>query len=240
MKALLVSDSKDLSQTVSLFLRVRWPELSLFSSIEAREVMELIHREEPEVVMLEHGVASVDCFDLISQIRSFADVAIIVLGQSDDVIDKVRALEMGADDWIAPSSIPMEFIAKVNAILRRSLGHGNGRLACFLSDKVSIDCAIREVCVLGKQVKLTPIECKILCGLVRNEGRVVSCADLLHSVWGPDYRANPDFLKKYIYRLRCKLEEDHTNPQIIITERGVGYSFIAPCNSQQKRPMSTQ
>ncbi len=233
MKALLVGDSEDLAQTVSLFLRVRWPELSFFSSVEAREVIELVYWEHPDVVMLQHGVPSVDCFDLITQIRSFADVAIIVLGQSDDLIDKVRALEMGADDWIAPSSIPMEFIAKVNAVLRRSLPRSNGRLACFLNDRVSVDCATREVCVLGKRVKLTPIECKIMCGLVRNEGRVVTCTDLLHSVWGPDYRADPEFLKKYIYRLRCKLEEDHANPKVIITERGVGYSFIAPCNSTQ-------
>ncbi len=161
MKALLVSSSKDLAQAVSLFLRVRWPELSLFSSVEAREVMELIYREEPEVVMLQYCVASVDCFDLISQIRGFSSVPIIVLGQSDDVIDNLRALEMGADDWIAPSSIPMEFIAKVNAVLRCSLAYSNGRLACFLSDREGVDCATRKVCVLGKQAKLTSIECKI-------------------------------------------------------------------------------
>ncbi|MBN2187745.1 MAG: response regulator transcription factor [Dehalococcoidia bacterium] len=240
MKALLVGDSEDLAQTVSLFLRVRWPELSLFSSVETREVIELVYRERPDVVMLQHGVASVDCFDLITQIRSFTDVAIIVLGRSDDVIDKVKVLEMGADDWISPSSMPMEFIAKVNAVLRRSLPRSNERMACFLNDEVSIDCASHEVCVLGKQVKLTPIECKILCRLISSEGRVVSCTDLLHCAWGPDYRADPEFLKKYIYRLRCKLEDDHGNPQIIITERGMGYSFVAPCNSDQKEPISTR
>jgi len=234
MKILVVSASKDLSQNISLILKVRWPELSLFHAIEAREGIELIYREQPDIVILQHGVASVDCFDLIGQIRSFSDVPIIVLGQSDDVIDEIRALEMGADDWIAPSASPMEFIAKVNAVLRRCLpSRITQRVSCFLNGKVSINYTTHEVSLLGKQTKLTPIECKILCQLVRNEGSVVSYRDLLHSVWGPDYRADPEFLKKYIYRLRSKLEEDPTNPQIILTERGVGYTFIAPGNSHR-------
>ena len=233
MKALLVSGSKDLSQTISLILKVRWPELSLVHAAAAKEVIELIHREQPDIVMLQHGVASVDCFDLISQIRSFADVPIIVLSQGDDVIGKIRALEMGADDWIAPSSVPMEFIAKVNAVLRRCSPRSDDRVSSFFKGKLNINFATHEVCVLGRVVKLTPIEYKILCQLLRNERSVVSCGDLLHSVWRPDYRADPEFLKKYIYRLRSKLEEDPANPQIILTERGVGYTFVPPGNSHK-------
>ena len=240
MKTLLFGGSKDLSQTISLILKVRWPELVLLHATESREVIELIYREQPDIVMLQHGVASVDCFDLISQVRSFSDVPIIVLSQSDDVVDKIRALEMGADDWIAQSSVPMEFIAKVNAVLRRCLPRSNDRVSRFLNGEVSINYATRQVRVSGKQVKLTPIECKILRRLVRNEGSVVSCIDLLHSAWGPDYQADPEFLKKYIYRLRSKVEEDPANPQIILTERGAGYTFIAPCDSREQRLFSTK
>ena len=235
MKALLVSGSKDLSQNISLILKVRWPELSLVHATEARESIELVYRERPDIVMLQlpersEGSASLDCFDLISQIRSFADVPIIVLSQSDDVMDKVRALEMGADDWIAPSSIPMEFIAKVNALLRR-YSHKDTGISSFLDGKLSINYAAHKVCVLGKPVHLTPIEYKILCQLARNEGSIVSCASLLHNVWGPDYRADPEFLKKYIFRLRSKVEEDPAKPKIIQTERGVGYIFIPSSSS---------
>ncbi|GAH79867.1 unnamed protein product, partial [marine sediment metagenome] len=171
MKVLVASDSKDLCQTISLILKVRWPELSLVQATEAREGLDLIHREQPDIVMLHlpersEGSPPLDCFDLISQIRSFSDVPLIVLSQSDDVVDKVRALEMGADDWIAPSSIPMEFIAKVTAILRRCSANAKEQGASFLDGKLSINYVSRAVCVLGKPVKLTPIEYKLLYQLV--------------------------------------------------------------------------
>ena len=236
MKILFVGDSERLLQTVSVILKVRWPELSLVHATEIREAIELVYKEQPDIVMLHHpepgeGSTSVDCFELISQIRSFSDIPIVVLSDSDDVIDKVKALEMGADDWFIRSYGPMEFTAKVNAVLRRCLSHDDKLISCFINDNLSINYATHEVCVLGKQVKLTSIECKILSQLVNNEGRIVSCTELLHSGWGPDYRADPEFLKKYIYRLRSKIEEDPAKPQIILTERGMGYSFIEPCNS---------
>ena len=233
MKALLVSESRELSQTVSLILKVRWPELSLAEATKERESIELINREQPHIVMLHLDSARLDCFDLIGQIRGFSNVPVIVLSESDDVVDKVRALETGADDWIAPSSIPMEFIAKVNAVLRRCSPGGDGRVSCFLDGRVTMDCITHGASVLGKEVKLTPIEHNILCHLVRNEGSIVSSAALLHSAWGPDYRSDPEFLKKYIYRLRSKLEDDPTNPQVILTERGVGYAFVAPVSATE-------
>ena len=143
MKILFFGDSKDLPQTISLILKVRWSELSLISATEAREGMKLIHGEQPDIVMLHfpersEGSPALDCFDLITQIRSFSDVPILILSQSNDVMDKVRALEMGADDWIAPSSIPMEFIAKVNAILRRCSPRNNNNVDSFFGDQLSI------------------------------------------------------------------------------------------------------
>ncbi len=225
MKTIVFADSEDLVETISLILRVRWPDLSMLQATEAREGMELIHREQPDIVMLHFdSAATVDCFDFIGQIRSFSDVPIVILSQGSDVTDEVRALEMGADDWIVLSSIPMAFIAKVNAILRRC-ARSNNYISSFLNDNVSINHATHEALVEGKAVKLTPIEYKILCRLVKNGGSVVSRATLLHSAWGPDYRADPNFLKKYIYRLRSKIEHDRANPEIILTERGVGYKL---------------
>ena len=227
MKLLVVGGSDELSETISLILKVRWPELSLVHAAELGEALELARREQPDIVMLHFDLPCAGCFDLIRQIRSFSRLPLIVLSESNDVVEKVRVLEMGADDWIAPSSIPMEFIAKVNAILRRCYPHSDNHFSCFFNGKLSIDYAAHEVCILGKRVHLTPIEHKILYQLVKNEGSIVSRADLLHSVWGADYGADPEFVKKYIYRLRCKLEEDPANPQVIVTERGVGYFYSA-------------
>ena len=229
MKVVLVSELNELAKTISLFLKIRWREMTLISSSEAREVMELIYREHPDIIMLDHGAASVDCFDLISQIRGFSDVAIIVLSQSNDAVDKVRALEMGADDWLARDCMPMEFIARVSAILRRC-SHNNHRVSHFLDGKLTINYATRQVLVSGKKTKLTPIEYKILCHLVESQGSIVSSRELLCHVWGPNYESDKELLKISIWRLRQKIEEDPANPQIVLSERGIGY-IIRPSNS---------
>lgn len=236
VKVLVVSDSKDLCQTVSLILKVRWAELSLVHATEARESLDLIHREQPDIVMLHlpersEGSPTLDYFDLITRIRSFSDVPLIVLSQSNDVVDKIRVLEMGADDWISLSSIPMEFIAKVSAILRRCRPRSSRSAFSSLDGKLSINFATREVFISAKQVKLTPIEYKILCHLAENQGSVVSSAELLRHVWGPNYQDDKETLKISIHRLRSKIEEDSADPQIVLCERGVGYIIRSPHSS---------
>ncbi|MFP3879718.1 MAG: winged helix-turn-helix domain-containing protein [Dehalococcoidia bacterium] len=232
MKFLFVGDSDELVQAMSIILKVRWRDLSLIHATEARQATELIHREQPDIVLLQIDAASPDDFDLIGEIRSFSDVPLIALSPSKDVMDKVRALEMGADDCIPPSS-PMEYIAKVNAILRRCSPLGDKHTASFLCGKLTINYATHDVYVNGKPVELTPIEYKILYQLVRNEGSVVGHKNLLNSVWGPHYGAAPEFLKKYIHRLRSKIEEDPADPKIICTIRGVGYAFITASDSTE-------
>jgi len=225
MKVLVLADSRDVVETISVILRVRWTDLTMLQATEAREGMDLIHREQPDIVMLHlDSAATVDCFDFIGEVRSFSDVPIITVSHQDDVTDEVRALEMGADDWIVLAS-PMVFIARVNAILRRCSAQNTEATSSFFNGKLMINCAAHEVLVEGKMVKLTPIESKIACQLVTHAGTVVSSASLLHSAWGPDYRADPGFLKKYIYRLRAKIEHDPASPELILTERGVGYKL---------------
>ena len=228
MTIIVVGDSRDLAQDISLFLKVRWPELTLLSCGEARECAYLIYREHPDLVMIDRGAASIDCFDMICQIRSFSDVAMIILSQSDDVADKVRALEMGADDWISLSSSPMEFIARASAILRRSSPRSSRSAFSCPDGKLSINFATREVFISGKPVKLTPLEYKILCRLAENQGRVVSSAELLRHGWGPNYQDDKETLKISIHRLRLKIEEDSADPQIVLCERGVGYIIRSP------------
>ena len=234
MKILFISETSDLVRDASLILKIRWPDLNSLHAAEAREGIELIYRERPDIVMLQYDKndeMSVDFLCLIEQIRSFSNVPLIVLSRSDDAMDKVRALEMGADDWIARSYSSMEYIAKVNAIYRRWRPQ---RVCCvchFLDGKLSIDYCTREVYVNGNTIKLTPIEYKILCHLVKNEGSVVSQTSLLHSAWGPNYGDNLEFLKKYIYRLRSKIEENPADPEIIHTARGAGYVLTSQSHS---------
>ena len=227
MKVLVAGCSQDLVQDITFILKVRWPDLCLVHADEAGESPELIHREQPDVVMLHLSQQCLEapppnCFDLIGQIRSFSDVPLVVISQSDDVMDKVKALDMGADDWVSPVFVPMEFIAKVNAILRRR-SPNNHVASFFLNGKLSIDYDTRQVCVAGKPVRLTPIQYKLLCHLIKNQGRVCSTAELLQHVWGPNYCDDRELLKLSVYRLRSRIEEDPSNPEIISNERGIGY-----------------
>ena len=236
MKIMLVNMPKELSKYISLVLKVRWPNLSLFHTDEARQAVQLIHSVQPHVAMLHisersEGSSSEDCFDLITKIRSFYNVPLIVISQNDDVIDKVKALEMGADDCVSPSCIPMEFIAKVNAILRRCSPDNHG-VFLFLNGKMAINYATRQVRVLGNTVKLTPIQYNLLCHLTKNQGRVCSSSELLRHVWGPNYSDDRELLKLNIYRLRSKIEEDPSNPEIIFNERGMGYTIRASDSSE--------
>lgn len=236
MKVLVVSYSQDLSQAISSVLKVRWPDLGLVHVSEARESLELVHREQPDIVMFHlpepsEVAPSVDCFGIIGQIRSLSDVLLIVISQRDDVMDRVKALEMGADDWVSPSSIPMEFIAKVNAILRRrSANNHDGSF--FLNGKLSVNYNTRQVSISGKPVKLTPIQYKLLCHLIKNQGRVCSSTELLQHIWGPNYDGETELLKLSVYRLRSKIEEDPSNPEIIFNERGIGYVIKASGSSE--------
>ncbi len=231
MKVLAVGCSQDLSQAVSFILKIRWPNLCLIHAEQATESLKLIHREQPDIVIVQlHEPSKValrlDCFDIISQIRSFSDVLLIIISHSDDVMDRVRALEMGADDWVSPPFVPMEFIARVNAILRRrSANNHDGSYS--LNGKLSINYDMRQVCISGKPVKLTPIQYKLLCHLIKNQGRVCSAAELLQNVWGPDYGDDRELLKLSVYRLRSQIEEDPANPEIIFNERGIGYVIKA-------------
>ena len=231
MKVLVISCSPDLSQTISSILKIRWPDLRLIHVAEVAVTLELIHREQPDIAMFhlpepKAGTLPPSCFDLISQIHSLCDVLLVVISQSDDIMDKVKALEMGADDWVSPSFIPMEFIAKVNAILRRRCASSRGGFFS-VNDKLSVDYAARQVSISGRPVKLTPIQYKLLCHLIENRGRVCSSAELLHHIWGPNCCGETELLKLNVYRLRSKIEEDPSKPEIIFNERGAGYVIRA-------------
>jgi two-component system KDP operon response regulator KdpE len=231
MKVLVISHSQDLLQVISHILKVRWPDLSLAYANEARESLQLIHREQPDIVIFHSpersaGVPPLDYFDLISRIRSFSGAGLIVISQSDDVMDKVKALEMGADAWVPSSFVPMEFIAKVNAILRRS-SPSDHDVSFFMNGKLSVNYDTHRVSISGKPAKLTPIQYKLLCHLIENQGRVCSSTEILQHVWGPNYSDERELLKLSVYRLRHKIEEDPSHPEIILNERGIGYVIRA-------------
>ncbi len=227
MKVLLLKLPQEQVKDILLLLKVRWSDLTPFCAEEATEALHIIHREQPHLAILHipernNGASPEECFELIGRIHASSALPLIILGRDHDITDKVRALEMGADDWVSAGFSPMEFIAKVGAILRRCSPHEQG-VGSFLGGRLSIDYAARQVSILGRPVKLTPIQYKILCHLAENEGRVCTNTELLERIWGPGCRDARELLKLNIYRLRSRLRQDPSDPEIIFNERGTGY-----------------
>jgi two-component system KDP operon response regulator KdpE len=168
-----------------------------------------------------------DGFHLCQEIRAVCDVPIVMLSARDSEVDKVRGLEMGADDYITKPFSHLELLARVRAVVRRYQNQMPSVGEVFESGNLRIDYASRTVSVSGDQVRLTPTEYSLLFHLSRNAGRVLPHQTLLAKVWGREYTDEIDYLKVYIRRLRQKLEGDPEMIGRIVSERGVGYKFVA-------------
>ena len=208
---------------------LRWPEIKLISTPEGGKGLTLAETESPDVIILDLGLPDMDGLEVLKSIRSFSNVPIIIVTVRGDEIDKIRGLELGADDYITKPFSHLELLARVQAVLRRAhVGEFKVEEKPFSSPGLSIDFASRTVTVRGQIVSLTPTEYELFHYLVLNEGNVLTHRALLEKVWGEEYTDAPEYLKVYIQRLRNKLEVDPANPQLLLSERGVGYKFVKP------------
>lgn len=230
MKFLIVDDEEDVVEVVSVTLSMQWgEECEIIAAYTGEEAIELAYKERPDVIVLDIALPDVDGFAVCGRIREFSDAPIVMLTAKDEEMDKVRGLELGADDYVTKPFGHLELLARIRAALRRvQLPRAPARGAQFEAGPFTIDFGRREVRVGGRPVRLTPTEFNLLQQLVRHAGQVVPHETLLARVWGPEYRRELDYLKVYIRRLREKLEADPQNPQYILTEYGVGYWFREP------------
>lgn len=227
MKVLVVDDEPEIIEIVNLCFSLRWPEADVISATNAEDAMDAIEKESPDLVLLDIVLPGMDGFSLCQEIRTFSDVPIVMLSARDAEVDKVRGLEMGADDYITKPFSHLELLARVRAVLRRYQNQLPAVGEVFESGDLRIDYASRTVSVNGHQVRLTPTEYSLLFHLTRNAGRVLPHHTLLAKVWGREYTDEIDYLKVYVRRLRQKLEGDPETIGEIVSERGVGYKFVA-------------
>jgi DNA-binding response OmpR family regulator len=227
MKVLVVDDEPDVIEVVSLCFGLRWPDADVVSARSGEEALKAIERDVPELVLLDIVLPGMDGFEVCQEIRRISDVPVVMVSARDSEVDKVRGLEMGADDYITKPFSHLELLARVRAVLRRYQNQLPAVGEVFESGDLRIDFASRQVAVGGKPVRLTPTEYSLLFHLTRNAGRVLPHHTLLAKVWGREYTDEIDYLKVYIRRLRQKLEGDPENIGQIISERGVGYKFVA-------------
>jgi two-component system KDP operon response regulator KdpE len=184
-------------------------------------------RDTPDLVLLDVMMPDIDGFEVLGTIRQVSSVPVIMLTAKGEEDDRVRGLELGADDYVTKPFSPRELVSRVKAVLRRTEGPtGSMHGLIEVDDRLRIDFDRREIWLEGKLVKLRPTEYRLLFHLVQNAGWVVSHDQLLQKVWGYEYRDEPHYVRLYINYLRQKLEKDPGDPKYILTERGVGYRFV--------------
>ena len=184
-------------------------------------------RDTPDVILLDVMMPDIDGFEVLETIREVSNVPVIMLTAKGEEDDRVRGLELGADDYVTKPFSPRELVSRVKAVLRRTeSASGSMHGLIEVDQRLKIDFDRREIWLEGKLVKLRPTEYRLLFHLVQNAGWVVSHDQLLQKVWGYEYRDEPHYVRLYINYLRQKLEKDPADPKYILTERGVGYRFV--------------
>ncbi len=227
MKVLVIDDAPELQEVVSLCFEMRWPQSTILAAGTAEEGIQLAQSSSPDIIVLDVSLPDRDGFQVCREIRSFSDVPIIILTVRSDDQDIVKGLEWGADDYITKPFSYIQFLARVQAVIRRSQSLPLGRTEQpFVTNDLTIHFDTREVEVRGSPVKLTNIEYNLLFHLVKNAGKPLSTGMLLAKVWGPQYRNTTYLPKVHIQHLRQKIERDPANPRLVTTERGVGYKFV--------------
>ncbi len=225
-KLILVVDDEE---RMARFIRLNL-EHDGFQVVEANrgmQAIQIIRDRMPDVVILDVMMPDMDGFEVLQLIRETSQVPVIMLTAKGEEDDKVRGLELGADDYITKPFSPRELVSRVRAVLRRTdQGSAAGDGIIEVDEHLNIDFGRREVWLDGEKVKLRPTEYRLLYHLVQNAGWVLTYDQILSKVWGYEYRDEPHYVRLYVNYLRQKLEKDPANPVYILTERGVGYRFI--------------
>jgi DNA-binding response OmpR family regulator len=239
MKVLIAEDDRDIADVVEINVRMIWPQCHVLIAADGAEALELFSAEGPDLVILDIEMPPPDGQELCRLIRRTSDVPIIMLSAKESTIEKVRALDSGANDYITkpfdhlelqarlravlrkPRSLPTEASTRVGRPLRNEVAPG--RTICAGDLTLNIDS--RQLVIDGKRVRLTSTECRLLAELMKHQGHLMPYRLLLERVWGPEYEDEDKYLKVFIWRLRQKLGEQKKQHQYIQNEWGVGYRF---------------
>jgi two-component system KDP operon response regulator KdpE len=212
MKAAIIEDDPQIVESVSLCFELKWPEVKFMSSLNGKGGIELVKKENPDIVVLDLGLPDMDGFDVLRHIRSFSDVPVIILTVRKEEATRIEGLELGADDYITKPFSPGELMARVKVVLRRA-----GR-----------------VTIRGREINLTPVEFKLLYAMAQHDGEPLPQGFLLREVWGEMYVDSHQYLDVCIQRLRSKMESDPSQPKLILDVEG-GYMFLSGEEKKSKK-----
>ena len=205
-------------------------ELEGFQVAEASngiEALEKVRDDLPNLVLLDVMMPEMDGFETLARLREISTVPVIMLTVKGEEEDRIRGLELGADDYVSKPFSPRELASRIRAVLRRAeMPSPLAKTALEIDDHLQVDFRQREVLVDGQRIRLRPTEYRLLYHLVNNAGWVMTHEMLLSKVWGYEYREETGLLRLYITYLRQKIEPDPSHPRYILTERGTGYRFV--------------
>ena len=224
---LVVDDERRYRELLEMNLTRRgYRVLVAGDGISALNVAEV---ELPDLIVLDLMLPGMDGYEVCRRIREYSAVPIIMLTARAEDTQKVRGLELGADDYVTKPFSADELLARIDAVLRRARSAPGSALGAELVDgDLRIDFRQRRVTVRGEEVDLTPGEYRLLAELAAYVGRVVVQDELLRQVWGAEYVGAAELLQTAIRRLRRKIEDDPSAPRYILTKRGVGYLLAKP------------
>ena len=233
-RILVVDDEPRMRRFVRMNL-----DLEGYEVIEADnglQALQKVRDEMPDLVLLDVAMPELDGFETLEHIRESSSVPVIMLTVKNDEEDRIRGLDLGADDYITKPFSPRELLSRIRAVLRRvEPSKAGGEEPLVIDEDLQIDFPRRTVIARGEHIKLRPTEYRLLLHLVENAGWIVPQETLLAKVWGPEYRDDNQLLRLYITYLRKKIEPDPANPRYILTERGVGYQFVDYRKSSKQR-----
>jgi len=196
----------------------------LFEVATGADALVEVAQRQPDVVILDLGLPDMDGLEVIRRLREWSAVPVIVLSARGQERDKVTALDAGADDYVSKPFSAGELLARIRVALRHTAGATHeGSEATFKVGELQVDLLRRHVTVGAAEVRLTPIEYKLLSTLVHHAGKVVTHQQLLREVWGPSHEDQAHYVRVYMAHLRHKLESEPARPRYLLTEPGFGY-----------------
>ena len=222
----LIEDDNEIVETVTLTFKIRWPQATFLSSPSGEEGIALVEKNSPDLVILDLGLPDTSGFNVLKEIRRFSHVPVIILTARGEEADIVRGLELGADEYIVKPFRQMELLARVKAIMRRH--ETSGEELPLTVGGMSLGPSVRDLTLNGRRVSLTRTEGIVLSQLMRSVGHPVSHATLAKALWGEEYPGAAESLKVYVRHLREKIEENPSDPKLLLTRIGAGYQLAKP------------